>query len=155
VISRIIEHCCTIKALIVGQDEREQGVRTLLNLGHTLGHAVEAITNYQLYRHGEAVSIGIVAAGYLAVELGMWSEIECQRLVKLLIHTGLPVEISGYDPCSLQELMTHDKKVVGDTLRWVLPRELGKAEISSEVSKDLVHRVLNLMVQGRIRLRNN
>jgi len=143
---RIIERCCAIKALIVGQDEREHGVRTLLNLGHTVGHAVETITNYQIYRHGEAVSIGMAAAGYLAIELGWWSEMECQRLIDLLRRTGLPVQIPGFDRFKLLELIAHDKKVVGDTLHWVLPREMGRAETSSQVSDDLVLQVLNRLV---------
>lgn len=142
VIERIIARCCAIKGLMVNQDERENGVRTLLNFGHSVGHAVEALTHYQVYRHGEAVAIGMVAAGCLAVEMGNWSNSECQRLIELLKRTGLPVQVPGADPHQIQELMVHDKKVLNGSLRWVLPHELGRAGIFSQVSEDQVFKVL-------------
>ncbi len=145
VIPRVIEQCCKIKALIVGQDEREHGVRTLLNLGHTVGHALESITNYEVYRHGEAVAIGMAAAGYLAEELGWWSSSTNQRMLQLLRRTGLPLLIPGFNSSSLMELIAHDKKSLGNTVRWVLPRELGRAEICPQVPDELVRRVLERM----------
>lgn len=142
VISRVIEQCCKIKALIVGQDEREHGVRTLLNLGHTLGHALESITDYAVYRHGEAVAVGMAAAGYLAEELGWWSESDCERMLHILRRTGLPLSIPAFEITALMELIAHDKKLIGDNVRWVLPRELGRAEICPQVPEELVRRVL-------------
>jgi 3-dehydroquinate synthase len=149
VTTRVITRCCSIKAKIVEQDEREYGVRTLLNLGHTVGHAIEAITGYQAYRHGEAVAIGMVAAGLLAVELGWWEKSDCERLNQLLTRTGLPMTIPGVDPNRLLELMQHDKKVLDGTLRWVLPRKLGEAGVVSQLSDDLVLRSLRRIILDR------
>lgn len=137
-----VARCCKIKALIVEQDEKEYGIRTLLNLGHTFGHALEAQTHYQVYRHGEAVAIGMVVAGQLALELGWWTQAEHERMVNLLKKTGLPLTIPQCNLSELQQLMLFDKKALNDTLRWVLPCKLGKAEVTDQVPDNLVSRVL-------------
>lgn len=142
VIPRVIGQCCRLKAMIVGRDEREHGVRMLLNLGHTLGHALESITNYETYRHGEAVAIGMAAAGCLAEELSWWGAADNQRMLNLLARTGLPLKIPGYTVGNLMDLIAHDKKALDDTVRWVLPRGLGRAEICGQVPDDLVRQVL-------------
>ncbi|NLK51160.1 MAG: 3-dehydroquinate synthase [Syntrophomonadaceae bacterium] len=146
VIEPIIARCCAIKAEIVKLDEREEGIRTLLNFGHTVGHAVETLTHYQVYRHGEAVALGMLAAGWIALELGRWSLSEFQRLRELLQRTGLPLHVPGADPRKLQELMVHDKKNLQGALRWVLPRSLGQAEINRQVPEELVRRALEKLV---------
>jgi 3-dehydroquinate synthase len=126
-----VQRSCAIKAEVVSGDEREQGLRLILNFGHTIGHALESLTNYQVYRHGEAIAAGMVAAATLAVARGM-QEADRERLVALLRRTGLPVSFP-YPPQDLLELMSHDKKVCGGRPRFVLPLKIGEVEICSDL----------------------
>lgn len=139
---RIVARCCQIKGEIVAQDEREQGLRALLNFGHTVGHALEGATGYTVYRHGEAVAVGMLAAGRLAELLGKWSSAEQRRLMALLRRAGLPDSAAGVDIRSLNLWLRQDKKKRGDKLRWVLPAGIGRAEVGVEVPPDLVEAVL-------------
>src|SRR5208282_1080301 len=91
-LAHLIHRSCQIKAEIVGRDEREQGERALLNLGHTFGHAIEAATGYTHWLHGEAVALGMVLAADLSRRLGQLDALELQRLLTLLRRCGLPVE---------------------------------------------------------------
>ena len=126
-----VKRSCAIKAEVVSRDEREQGLRLLLNFGHTIGHALESLTDYQVYRHGEAIAAGMAVAATLAVGRGM-QEADRERLVALLRRTGLPVSFP-YPARDLLELMSHDKKVFGGRLRFVLPLKIGEAEICSDL----------------------
>ncbi|NPV90407.1 MAG: 3-dehydroquinate synthase [Firmicutes bacterium] len=143
----IITRCCEIKADIVGRDEREHGVRTLLNLGHTLGHALEGETGYQVFRHGEAVAVGMAAAGRLAVSTGRWSEPEQDRLLKLLEAAGLPIRTEGIPSGGLMAWMERDKKAQGGRVRWVLPLSVGRAEVVPSLPDELVEPVIREFVR--------
>lgn len=137
-----IARACELKAQVVAEDEREGGLRAILNFGHTVGHAIEAVTRYRSFLHGEAVAIGMVAAGAIARELGMWAAAEHERLVAWLKEAGLPVEIKGLPARALMEAMAHDKKVQDGRLRFVLPEGIGRVVLRSDVPNELVEKVL-------------
>lgn len=134
---------CAYKAGVVSRDETEQGERALLNLGHTFGHAIETAGNYSELLHGEAVAVGMVLAARLSERLEMSAAEDTARLVTLLRRLGLPTETSRQYPASqLVELMRLDKKNSAGTLRLILWRGIGKAEIVSGVADEDVLGVL-------------
>ena len=126
---------CRIKAEVVAKDERESGLREILNYGHTTGHAVEAIGRYERYRHGEAVLFGMRVAGSLARHRGMWAadaERRQQRLIDVLSVAGSPTDM----PLDLVwQYMGSDKKARAGAIRFVLPRRIGEATVVSDVSR--------------------
>lgn len=131
------------KAGVVARDETEQGERALLNLGHTFGHALETAGRYTVLLHGEAVAIGMVLAARLSERLGMASDADTARLRQLLDRLGLPVALpEGMAPQPLLELMHLDKKNTADTLRLILWRGIGKAEIVADVDEAAVLKTL-------------
>jgi 3-dehydroquinate synthase len=131
-----VAHCCRMKAAIVAEDEREAvggGVRALLNLGHTFGHAIETYTGYSQWLHGEAVATGMVMAADCSARLGWLSAEEAARVRALIHRAGLPVRPPpGMQPEHFRELMAHDKKVAGGRLRLVLLKRLGEAVLSAD-----------------------
>ncbi|HHW42824.1 MAG TPA: 3-dehydroquinate synthase [Desulfotomaculum sp.] len=134
---------CRIKAQVVREDETEQGRRAILNFGHTVGHAVEALTGYAAYRHGEAVAMGMVAAARLAVALDMLKKGEAARIERLIRRAGLPVEMpAGLSPDELLDSMRRDKKVLAGRLTFVLPVAVGRVEIVRDVPEEAVRRLL-------------
>lgn len=134
-----IRRCCELKAEVVAADERESGLRALLNLGHTYGHAIEAEMGYGVWLHGEAVAAGMVMAAETAHRLGQFSVEDIERIKALLLRAGLPV-------CGPQEMtpesylphMLRDKKVLAGELRLVLPTAIGAAEVRGGVGHELV-----------------
>jgi 3-dehydroquinate synthase len=135
----ILFRSCQAKANIVGQDERESGIRAILNYGHTIGHAIESLTGYTLVNHGEAVSIGMVAAGRIAGRLGLWS-LEQETRQKLLIEkAGLPIAIpTRINLLNIIDSLKSDKKVKAGIARFILPHKIGQAFISEEVTSELI-----------------
>ncbi len=138
-----------VKIEIVEKDPYEHGERAVLNLGHTVGHALERLSGYGL-RHGEAVAIGMAAAARIAAALGTAEPGLPGRLQSLLIAWGLPVECPTVDGASIPaeriwQAMSHDKKRRGDTLRWVLPLAVGRVTIAEDVPKSTVLLVLRHM----------
>lgn len=134
-----IRRCCELKAEVVAADERESGLRALLNLGHTFGHAIEAEMGYGNWLHGEAVAAGMVMAARTAQRLGQFSQADTGRIIALLRRAGLPVEgPAQMAPQSYLPHMLRDKKVLGGELRLVLPRAIGESEIRAGVAHDLV-----------------
>ncbi|KAG9598781.1 hypothetical protein KCV01_g8572, partial [Aureobasidium melanogenum] len=134
VLVEAIARKCRYKAGVVARDETEQGERALLNLGHTFGHALETAGNYSEILHGEGVAIGMVLAARLSARLGMAPSSDTDRLVALLQRLGLPVEPSKAHAASrLLDLMRLDKKNTAGTLRLILWRGVGQAEIVSGV----------------------
>ena len=128
----IIERSCLNKAKIVARDERESGVRALLNLGHTFGHAIETGTGYGNWLHGEAVATGISMAAHLSAQMGHLSATEHTRIDGLLSAAGLPVgPFTGLPAAKMLELMKADKKVRAGIVRLVLPKGIGNAELVS------------------------
>lgn len=143
-LEEIVWRCCRIKAEVVARDEREEeGLRMILNFGHTVGHAVEALTGYTAFRHGEAVAIGMAAEGRLAVALGIWPPEELARLERLLSALSLPTRLPpDLSPDAVLEAMHRDKKAVGRTLTVVLPRRLGEVTLVRGVPEERVKEVL-------------
>jgi shikimate kinase/3-dehydroquinate synthase len=137
----IITEAVRVKVAIVEEDPYESGRRAVLNLGHTFGHALEVHSNFTL-RHGEAVSIGMVAATRTAVALGLCDEMVEGRLVALLQRFGLPTCYEGYEPREIWEAMATDKKKRGKKLRFVLPKAIGQVVVTDQVPKAMVLEVL-------------
>ena len=142
-LSRIIHKSCNIKARIVREDEKEKGQRALLNFGHTIGHALEAVTDYKKYTHGEAIAIGMAAAAELSYRVSGLDREEVDYLKKLLSDYGLPLSCQhGENLDEVYERLFFDKKVQNDSLRWILLKELGEAYIDDRVDNKIVREVL-------------
>jgi 3-dehydroquinate synthase len=137
-----IRRSCEIKAAIVAEDEREQGRRALLNLGHTFGHALEAIGGYRRWLHGEAVGIGMALAARTSVALGWLDTRDCERIEILLNKAGLPTTASGIDPDVMLEHMRGDKKADRSGLKLILIRALGEAVVTRAPAEDTLRTVL-------------
>ena len=133
VLARAIDRSCAIKAEIVAADEREGGVRALLNFGHTFGHAIEAGAGYGEWLHGEAVAAGMVMAARLSTRIGTLPERDAMRLRSLLARARLPVEGAPLGVPRYLELMRRDKKVAAGAMRFVLLRALGDAYVASDI----------------------
>ncbi|MFH7027881.1 MAG: 3-dehydroquinate synthase [Heteroscytonema crispum UTEX LB 1556] len=145
-IDSILTRSCQAKADVVGKDEKEAGLRAILNYGHTIGHAVESLTGYRLLKHGEAVAIGMVAAGQIAVELGMWTKEEAERQDALIKKAGLPTQLpNGVDIEAIIEALVLDKKVKAGKVRFVLPTQIGVVTVTDEVPSDTIRQVLGGM----------
>jgi len=138
VISEAIRRSCAIKAEVVAEDERETtGRRAVLNLGHTFGHAIEALSGYGVYRHGEAVSIGMVMAARFSIRLGMCAPSVAKRIERLLGALGLPVSPPVISPSAFIESMRHDKKVSGGRLCFILIEDMGTVALRDVEEKEL------------------
>jgi 3-dehydroquinate synthase len=140
----VVARCCEIKADVVGQDETENGLRAILNFGHTIGHAIENSSGYGKFLHGEAIAIGQVAAAKLSrAVLGLPSD-EAARIEKLFSQAGLPVKIKlgAAQRQKLFAAMKLDKKVSGGEITFVLAKKIGKVAWGRKVSADLINRVL-------------
>jgi 3-dehydroquinate synthase len=143
-----VARSCRLKAEVVSKDEREEsGLRAVLNFGHTIGHAVEAVAGYGGdYLHGEAVAVGMVAESRLAERLGWIGPEVTERLQALLARLGLPVSAPGLDPDRLTAAMALDKKNKAGRVRFVLPRRIGEVELTDLPTDDDVRSVLAEMV---------
>ncbi len=139
----LLERSCQAKAEVVSQDEKESGLRAILNYGHTIGHAVESLTGYTTVLHGEAVAMGMIAASRIAVALGLWSQ-ECDRRQLTLIEkAGLPTQLPlGLDIDQILTTLQTDKKVKAGKVRFVLPTEIGNVTITDQVPQDIIRQVL-------------
>lgn len=141
----LVFRSCQIKGMIVAQDERDEGLRTILNFGHTIGHALEKITKYQVYRHGEGVAIGMVMAAKIGIYLKMCtSEVE-ERLKFTLIELGLPVSMPNVNLKEMVKSLYLDKKVKNKELVFVLPRKIGEVEIVKGIRPQ---EIINCLQEG-------
>jgi 3-dehydroquinate synthase len=145
---QIIARCIDLKVAIIEEDEREQGRRAILNYGHTVGHALENVSGYGEWLHGEAVSLGMVVAAAIAQEAGLFAASDVTRQNQLLAALGLPVayrgSVQGQDILSAMQL---DKKVVGKRVRWVMPTDIGKVVVKP-MPAELVARVVSSFFAG-------
>ena len=144
VLEHIIARSCELKAQVVAEDEREAGLRAILNYGHTVGHAIEATIGYGKLRHGEAVALGMIAATHIAMTFGLVTEDALERQQKLLQRLRLPVrfDASSIDP--VIEAMYHDKKVRNGRLRFVLPTRIGEVvlkDVPESLARDAVKKI--------------
>lgn len=143
-INYILTHSCEAKANVVSQDEKESGIRAILNYGHTIGHAVESVTKYRVFKHGEAVGLGMIAAGEIAVRLELWSKSDAERQNTLIQKAGLPTKLPvGLDINQLIDALQLDKKVKSGRVRFVLPSQIGKVLVTDQVPTDIITQVLS------------
>jgi 3-dehydroquinate synthase len=135
----ILYRCAKAKAEVVSKDEKEGNLRAILNYGHTVGHAIESVTNYRLYNHGEAVGLGMVIAGAIAVDLNLWSAEEQAQQIALIAKTRLPQTLpADIDLDAIVAAMSTDKKVEAGKVRFILPTAIGAVTLSDRVTGDLV-----------------
>jgi len=126
----IVTRCCEIKSDIVEEDEKEHGIRAILNFGHTVGHAIETLTNYKKYTHGEAVALGMITATDFSVQKEYIAEEELEKLVELLKEVRLKTNIDfPVEWRKMIELIRHDKKVAGGNIRFILLKKIGRAVV--------------------------
>jgi 3-dehydroquinate synthase len=136
VLSQVIAECCRIKGAIVEADERETGPRRALNFGHTVGHALEAVTKYRRFRHGEAVGYGMLAAADLAVARGTLSAADRAALAALITQMGPLPSVSDLSASQVVEAIGRDKKVIAGHLHFVLPVGIGSTTTVTDVRTD-------------------
>jgi 3-dehydroquinate synthase len=139
----LLERSAAAKARVVAADEREGGLRAILNYGHTLGHVVETLCGYGTWLHGEAVAIGMAAAGAIAVEMGLWSEAEQRRQLALIAAAGLPLHWPDLERQAVLACLQGDKKVRDGQVRFVLPTAIGGVEIRDDVPAATIGRALD------------
>jgi 3-dehydroquinate synthase len=125
---------CRIKAAIVEEDERETGLRRTLNFGHTAGHALEAVTRYRRFRHGEAIAYGMLVAAELGVMRGVFAAAARERLSALIVQMGPLPPIADLSAAQIVEAMSRDKKVIAGQLHYVLPTSIGSTEVVKDVT---------------------
>lgn len=138
----MIARSCAIKADVVRQDEREGGLRRILNFGHTIAHAIEKETGYARYRHGEAVAIGMVGAAEISAQLGLLSGEDRARIDALIHAMGLPCSAEGVTADAMYADLFHDKKTVGGRIHWVLAEGIGTVSVHCDVPEDIVRKTL-------------
>ncbi len=141
-LTHIVETSCTIKAGVVEKDERENHYRMILNFGHTFGHAIESLTEYARFVHGEAVAMGMARAAQLSHSVGKCSEEVPKRLEALLKNLGLPVDMPGLDSSAVMESLYHDKKTMDHKIRFILVTEIGSIEIVDQMPEEEILKVL-------------
>lgn len=146
-LARVVARCCEIKSEVVRQDETESGLRAILNFGHTIGHALEAISHYGKYLHGEAISIGQVAAAKLSSRLRGLSGQDVDRITRLFQRAGLPVtvKLTPAQRTKLMNAMQLDKKVAAGEVKFVLAVKIGQVEFGCKVPGHLLEDVLGVL----------
>ena len=144
VLEAVVARCCEIKAEVVSQDETEGGLRAILNFGHTIGHAIEAISGYRKYLHGEAISVGQVAAARLSAMHGGMPKTDPERITSLFKRAGLPttIKLSRQKIAQLHRAMLLDKKVADGEIKFVLAERIGKVHWGRPVPASSIEQVL-------------
>jgi 3-dehydroquinate synthase len=145
-LAAIVARCCEIKAEVVQHDEHEGGLRAILNFGHTIGHALEAISHYGKYLHGEAISVGQIAAAKISAKtLGLPAR-DVERITELFRRAGLPVRVSlnTSQTKKLFAAMNLDKKVVGGEIKFALARKIGRVEFGHKVPSPMIEKAIQV-----------
>lgn len=138
----MIARSCEIKAAVVSEDEKEAGLRRILNFGHTIAHAIEKETGYVRYNHGEAVATGMVGAAYISRELGLIGEAEYNRVREMIARYSLPLQAAGVTVDAMYSDIFHDKKTVGGKVTWVLMEKIGQVICRNDVPADVVKKAM-------------
>jgi 3-dehydroquinate synthase len=156
ILAAVVARCCEIKADIVGQDETENGLRAILNFGHTIGHAIENISGYGKFLHGEAIAIGQVAAAKLSFALAGLSGRDAGRIRDLFKLAGLPyfLKLNAIQRKKLFAAMRLDKKVSGGEIKFVLARKIGKVVWGQRVPENLINRALDEIVNHKSKIKH-
>ena len=140
-LEEVVFHSAGVKADVVAQDELDTGPRNILNFGHTVGHAIETVSDFEI-GHGQAIALGMMAAARIAQRMGLFDNGELARLKDVIDGAGLPVAMPRLDTAKIIQAIKHDKKVVAGKVRFVLPRAIGNVFITDEVSLSMVKEVL-------------
>ena len=140
-LEEIVFRSAGIKAEVVEKDERDLGLRNILNYGHTIGHAIETASDFEI-EHGGAVALGMLAAGRISSKLGMLDKNELNRLKDVVQRAGLPIKIPGLKIEKIIQAMKHDKKILKGKIRFVLAKSIGDVFVTDEVKASLVEQVL-------------
>lgn len=141
-VERLVARCAAIKADVVMSDEKESDLRRILNFGHTVGHGLEAAARYQRIKHGEAVGYGMVAAGRIGAALGKFTDHNRQRLEAAVAGIGRLPSLGGVNTKDVLNALHHDKKVRDGAMHFVVPRDIGRVEITRDVPFDIVRDVV-------------
>jgi 3-dehydroquinate synthase len=145
-LAEILHRSAQAKVDVVSQDEKEGGIRAILNYGHTIGHAIESLTGYKVFNHGEAVAIGMVAAGQLAAQAQLWTPAEATRQDTVISKAGLPTRLpTGIDIAAIVSALSLDKKVQSGQVRFVMPTKIGAAIVTDQITNQAVTKVLQSM----------
>jgi len=140
-----IATACRIKAEVVERDEREGALRYVLNLGHTIGHALEAVTKYRRFTHGEAVGWGLIGASWIARHRGMLAQSAYDRVASAVDRLGPRPRISDLAPAALLEAISHDKKARAGRVPFVLPTAIGSVVVQHDVQPPEIRRALRVL----------
>ncbi|MEB3308448.1 MAG: 3-dehydroquinate synthase [Cyanobacteriota bacterium] len=141
----LLERSAAAKAQVVAADERESGLRAILNYGHTLGHVLETLCGYGNYLHGEAVGLGMLAAGEIACSMKLWTRTEQERQRRLVQAAGLPCTLPSLNPERVLSCLQGDKKVRNGRVRFVLPTGIGSVQIRDDVESDVIIAALDTL----------
>ena len=141
-LEEMIKRSVELKAMVVNQDEKEKGIRSVLNYGHTFGHVIENLTNYKTYLHGEAVAIGMVMANELSRQLGYLSEKEAKEIKNLLQKYNLPTDFKIKDKEEFYNHFFLDKKTMDNKIKFIIPKKIGEYKIVENINKKDVLKVL-------------
>ncbi len=141
IIEEVVSSCAGIKAEIVSQDEKDLGLRNILNYGHTVGHAIETISDFS-WKHGQAVAAGMAAAALISYRMGILPGSDTKSIISLIEKAGLPVKIKDLDITAILQAMQHDKKKISGQTRFILPKCVGEVVMNDEVSPALLEQVL-------------
>jgi 3-dehydroquinate synthase len=145
-LGNLIARCIAIKIRVVEEDEREAGLRKILNFGHTIGHALEQATRYKVLRHGEAVAWGMLAAGRMAIRRGMWDPDEFEKLKSIIVRSKSLYPFGALKRTDIYRALKHDKKKAGKNLSFVLPEKTGKVTIVKDVSEEEIFSALDYIL---------
>ena len=145
-LKHIIKRSCEIKAEVVSRDEKESGLRKILNFGHTIAHAIEEETGYTKYSHGEAVAIGMIGAASISQALGYVDAEKVARLKNLIENFGMYTHAKGCNVEGVYNALFRDKKVIGGKLNWVLMKDFGKVEIYDNVPEKIIKEALTKII---------
>jgi 3-dehydroquinate synthase len=144
--SWVVAGSCEMKAQVVEQDEKESGLRAILNFGHTIGHALECVTNYTVFKHGEAVALGMLGAVQIALRMEILKQPDLyDLLLQFCRELDLPTQIPGLPVKDIYDAIYLDKKVAFGQIRWVIPQAIGNVEIYNDVPSQVVEQVLREM----------
>lgn len=146
-LNEVIYRSCSAKAMVVGQDEKELGLRAILNFGHTFGHAIESLSNFSML-HGECVGIGLICGVFFSVEKGFISRGEIARCESLLYYFDLPIKIRNYSIKEIHKLMFSDKKTKNGVINIVALKEIGEAYIENNASEDEIDNAIKYIIES-------
>jgi 3-dehydroquinate synthase len=137
-VMHIQARCCELKARVVSEDEREIGLRAVLNFGHTIGHALESVGKYRTLKHGEAVLLGMAAEAFIARQMGLLSADVLERIEAFVSRIPLQLKKESHTPSKILEAIQRDKKTVAGKTRFVLPVRLGEVQIFEDIDPELI-----------------